>query len=74
MQTRGTARKGLIARLRDRRRERASRTADSPERASERARAGQYAQSPVEGQGSGAVVESALGLGSGRERKQHSSA
>lgn len=73
MQTIGESSKALFARLRDRRRERAARTGDSPERASERVRAGQYDQSPVEGQDSGAVVESALGLGSGRERKKHSS-
>ena len=73
MQTDGERRKGLIARLQDRRRERAIRTGDSPERAGERVRAGQYDQSPVAGQDSGAVAERALGLGGGPERKKHSS-
>ena len=72
MQTKGESRRSLFARLRDRRRERAARTGDSPERAAERVRAGQYDPSPVDGQDSGAVVESAIGLGSGQERKQHS--
>ena len=71
MQAGGDQRKGLLARWNDRRRERAARTGDSPERASERLRAGQYSSSPVTGQDSGAVVEQALGLG-GKERKQHS--
>ena len=73
MQTEGEPRKGLVARLRDRRRERAARTGDSPERAGERVRAGQFDQSPVEGQDSGAVAERALGLGGGPGRKKHSS-
>jgi hypothetical protein len=73
MHTEGEPRKGLIARLQARRRERAARTGDSPERAAERVRAGQYDPSPVEGQDSGAVVERAVGLGGGTERKKHSS-
>jgi hypothetical protein len=73
MQTEREPRKGLIARLQDRRRERAARTGDSPERAAEHVRAGQYDQSPVEGQDSGAVAERIVGLGGGPERKKHSS-
>jgi len=73
MQAEGEPRKSLIARLRNRRRERAIRTGDSPERAGERVRAGRYGQSPVEGQDSGAVAERALGLGGGPERKKRSS-
>jgi hypothetical protein len=64
--------KGLLARWKNRRRERAAQTGDSPERASERMRAGQYPPSPVEGQDSGAVVERAMGLGLDQPRKQHS--
>jgi hypothetical protein len=64
--------KGVFARLKDWRRERAARTGDSPERASERVRAGQYPRSPLEGQDSGAVVERAMGLGLDQPRKQHS--
>jgi hypothetical protein len=62
---------GLLARLKNWRGERAARTGDSPERASERVRAGQYPRSPVEGQDSGAVVERAMGLGFDQPRKQH---
>jgi hypothetical protein len=72
MQAGGKPRKGLFARLKHRRGERAARTGDSPEHAAERVRAGQYRQSPVEGEDSGAVVERALGLGDSRGRKQHS--
>jgi hypothetical protein len=57
MQAGGKPRKGLFARLKHRRGERAARTGDSPEHAAERVRAGQYRQSPVEGEDSGAVVE-----------------
>jgi hypothetical protein len=72
MQAGDEPRKGLLAKFKARRRQRAARTGDSPERASERVRAGQYSHSPVEGENSGAVVERALGLGDSGGRKQHS--